>query len=322
MLYSTASDAQDLHLSQHRNATLYFNPALTGTYTGIRADEEADHRIAMSARSQWRSLGLDPYNTGYLAYDQKLERFGVGAYLINNNSGMGDFNVLQFQLSGNYNITERGAPHILTAGVQLGMVHKSFDPNQFTYESQYSVASGGFDRGLSNEEDLAQQSHFNFDANLGIFYKYDEKKNSAQPYIGIASYHVTRPDESFYSGRKRVPVRWVGRIGSEFEIEKDELYLQPDLLFMYQARAQEVHMGLNGRYVLDDRYSLLFGGGYRWRDAAIARIGFQYGRNRIEFAYDINTSGLQPYTMGRGAMELSLVLLGKKGEPLFHPDFF
>lgn len=314
--------AQDFHLSQHREATLYYNPALTGTYTGINADEEADYRIAMDARSQWRSLGLDPYNTAYLAYDQKYERFGLGAYLINNSSGNGNLNVLQFQLSGNYNITERDAPHILTAGLQMGMIHKSFDPGGFTYESQYSVAAGGFDQTLASGENFSQTSRFNFDANLGLFYKYNDRSKTAQPYIGIAAHHLTRPDESFFSGSKRLPIRWVGRAGTDLEVEEDRFYIQPDLLYMYQAKAQEIHMGANFRYDMDDPYSLIGGVGYRYQDAVTVQLGFMYKRNRIEFGYDINTSNLQPYTMGRGAMELSLVLLGKKGEPLFHPKFF
>jgi type IX secretion system PorP/SprF family membrane protein len=203
----------------------------------------------------------------------------------------------------------------------MGMLHKSFDPSGFTYETQYSVAAGGFDRTIASGENFSKTSRFNFDANMGVFYKYKDKSKKARPFVGIAAHHLTRPDESFFSGRKRLPIRWVARAGSDLEVEADKLYLRPDLLYMYQGGAQEAYMGMDLRYDLEDRYSLTGSIGYRYRDALTLGIGFKYKRNRIEFSYDINTSTLQPYTMGRGAMELSLILLGKKGEPLFHPKF-
>lgn len=318
--FSFNIQAQDFHLSQHREAALYMNPALTGTYTGIYQDEDSDYRIALDTRSQWGALGIKPYNTAYLGYDMKYERFGIGAYLINNQSGSGNINMLQFQVSGNYNIIERDEPHILTAGLQLGLFNKSFNPQEFTYHNQYSSALGGFDANAQSGEAFGKTNKLNFDANIGAFYKYNEDDNMAKPYIGVSTYHLTMPNESFYSEKQRIPMRWVVSAGSDLEIN-EEFYIQPDLLFMYQGGAREILFNANTKYVFDDTYSVLFGAGYRFSDALVFNIGLKHKRNILKFSYDINTSFLNEYTGGRGAMELTIVLLGKKGEPLFEPKF-
>lgn len=323
LLISFGSKAQDFHLSQFQASPLYLNPAFTGVYTGIHQVHDPDYRIALDARSQWGALGVDPYRTGYLSYDQPLdERFGIGGYLIDNNAGSDAFNMLQGKISGSYRITEKGDPHILSTGIGLGVFHSSIDPRSFTYENQYSSSTGDFDRSISPREGFDRRSLLSFDAELGVFYEYREKGRTMNPYIGVSAFHIPRPKEALLSeGDGRVPIRWVGMLGSGIHVDED-FRVRPGILFMQQASAQELHFRTDLRYRFDEDYSLLFGAAYRLKDAVILDIGIQRERNTLRFSYDINTSYLQRYSGGFGAWEVGLVLRGKKDEPLFHPKFF
>lgn len=317
---SLAVKGQDYHVTRYEDVPLYHNPALTGSFTGISQARDADYRITLNTRSQWQALGVDPYRSAYLAYDQPIkERFGIGGYLIDNNAGSKAFNVLQGKLSGSYLITEKGSPHILRTGLGLGIFHTSFDPKAFSYENQYAPSTGGFDQKLSSGENFDRRSRLGFDAELGVYYAYREKE-TYQPYIGISAFHVSRPKESLLGKNGRVPIRWVGMLGSGIKVD-EKLRLRPSILYMKQRTGQELHFRSDLRYRLDKSYSILFGAGYRLKDAVTLDIGIQQKQNTLRFSYDINTSYLQRYTGGAGAWELSLVLRGKKNEPLFHPKF-
>ena len=52
--------------------------------------------------------------------------------------------------------------------------------------------------------------------------------------------------------------------------------------------------------------SLAIGGYYRFRDAVIPSVLFQYNKYAIGVAYDINISALTPATNRRGGLELML----------------
>ncbi len=54
--------AQDLHLSQFRNAPIAFNPANTGCFSG-------DWRAAFNYRKQWSALGT-PFENNGLSFDK------------------------------------------------------------------------------------------------------------------------------------------------------------------------------------------------------------------------------------------------------------
>lgn len=320
LFLAVLTKAQDYHVTRYEDVPLYHNPALTGSFTGIHQAKDADYRIAMNARSQWQALGVDPYRSAYIAYDQKYKRFGIGGYLIDNHAGNNAFNVLQGKVSGSYHITEKGAPHFLKVGLGLGIFHSSFDPNSFTYENQYAPSTGGFDRSLSTGEDFQRRSRLAFDGELGVYYSYREKED-IKPYIGISAFHIPRPKESLLGNGGRVPMRWVGMLGSGIKVNED-LRVRPGILFMKERAAQELHFRSDLRYRLDDSYSVLFGVGYRLKDAVLLGLGIQRDRNTLRFSYDVNTSYLQQYTGGAGAWELSLVLRGKKDEPLIHRKFF
>src|SRR5438270_2169357 len=142
IVFSMQVRAQDFHLAQYDAFSLYLNPALTGNYLG----EKGDYRVQSVYRTQWRALSPKPYTTYGVSYDMRFNKwnknFGLGGYILDNRSGIGNFNTLDFQTSASYQITDPAvSPHLLTTGVQLGLFYKTYNPTKLLYESQYDYSS-------------------------------------------------------------------------------------------------------------------------------------------------------------------------------------
>jgi len=310
--------AQDFHLSQYEMAPQYLNPALTGMYCG----EKGDYRVAADYRSQWLSPSLKPYSTAYLSYDRPVSKwnqdFGLGGYLINNRSGISSLNTFNFILSGAYNITGNSeGRHSLSLGLQLGILYRSYDPGNYTFDVQYSESMNGFDSSIPNEENFSRTSLTGFDANFGIFYKYTERNKTAHPFAGLSVYHVTQPNESFSANKFKTPMRFNLNGGCDFELNEN-LKITPRVLYMNQAMANELNMGMLTYYKISGTScEIILQSDYRNKDAVILGLGLKQNENIFRVAYDINTSALGPYLGGRGSLEFSLILTGSKGKSLF-----
>lgn len=312
--------SQDFHLSQYDATPHYFNPALTGIYFNIKAD----YRIYSDYRSQWKSLGIKPFSTYYLAYDMPYKEFGFGGYLIHNRNGKGGFNTINIMPSAAYDITKTmDSPHKLSVGAQLGIFYRNFNPNHFTYETQFDPdAPNGFNQNISSGEVFLKTSLLKLDAAMGVFYKYEKAEWKTYPWGGFAVYHVTRPNQSVSGSVKdKMPFRWVTQIGTDYKVN-EEIRLTPMLLYMNQGKAYELNFGAILFYHMrDTKYDLLGGLNYRWKDAVIVQFGGKYDQHIFTFSYDINISNLNAYTNGRGAFEFSIILTGIKGKALFNPKF-
>ncbi len=179
-------------------------------------------------------------------------------------------------------------------------------------------ATGGvFDQNIPNNEPYNGLNLLRFDANYGIFYKYLERGKKVHPFLGLALAHLTRPHESLTGGDSRLPIKWTGHGGADLKLN-DKIDLTPRALFMYQAKSMEFSGGLLLYYRLTENDTkLLAGVDYRINDAVIINLGIKHESYSLRFSYDINNSYLKNYTKSRGAYEISLILVGEKGKPLF-----
>ena len=335
LLLSRTIFAQDFHLSQYDVFSSYLNPALTGNYLG----EGGDYRIQALHRNQWRMLSSKPFSTQAIGYDRheviKGKDVGLGAYLMNNRSGVANLNTMIFQLSGSYFITDPlHSPHLLNVGLQTGIYYKSFNPSRLLFESQYDYSTGTLNSDINSGEQFTRTGMVKFDANFGVFYKYRETKNKYFPFVGLSLFHLTMPKENFTATKSRLPMRFVAHAGSDF-IVTDMLELTPVILFMTQGKATELNIGVLGEYQLHEsraeksfvidkeklykgsgqkaNYSILFGLNYRCKDALVVQTGVRKNNLILKMSYDVNTSFLRSYSSGRGAFEMSLVIVGFKG---------
>lgn len=313
LLTAAPAFAQDFHLTQYETAPMYLNPALTGMYFG----EDGDYRIHANYRSQWRSMVKQPFVTANIGYDMPYKRFGMGAYIIDNKAGTGGFGTLNFMLSGAYNIMkDASGRNNLTAGMQLGILYKSFDLSKFTFDTQYSPsAQGGFDTGISSGENFDKTGIVRLDAALGVFYKYRDKNKKVNPFGGFSVYHLNKPNESFTDYESRLPMRWVLHAGTDIQAN-EKLKIVPGVLFMTQAKATEININALGYYqIKESDYDAVFGLGYRHKDAIMVQLGLKQKNNVVRVSYDINTSYLANFTGNRGGIEFSLIYTGFKKVP-------
>lgn len=305
--------AQDFHLSHYEVASQYMNPALTGMYFG----EKVNWSATADYRSQWRSLSGKPFSTIYAAYDMQYKKqWGIGGYIINNRAGVENINTLNFILSGAYKINTGGktsTPYDLTVGLQMGLLQKSSRPNNYFFDNQYSSSTvGGFDPSLPDGENFTSTSIFRFDANMGIYYKHHDPKQTVNPYGGFSIFHVTKPNQSFTGLKNKMPMRFVLNGGAEIKIN-DEFRVEPMILTMLQAKAFELNIGTLGYYrIKKTPYDPMLGFSYRHKDAVVIHMGLKHGNNLYRVSYDINTSSLKAYTAGRGAIEFSVIYTGSK----------
>lgn len=304
VLLCLVSIGQDFHVSQYENADMYINPALTGQ--NLRSD--MDYRASSIYRSQWSSIASKSFSTSYLAYDQKFkEKWGLGAYLINNQASSSTYRTFNFMLSGSYNIMhESNNKHILTTGLQLGLMNKSLSPQNLTFDEQYTSSSGTFDQSLATGENLQSTSIYQLDAAWGIFYKFNPPGENYHPFIGFSFSHISLPSQNFTEDDIVMPIHWKVNLGVDWDIN-DELTINPSLLYMYQKGATEYILNVNGIYSLENEdYDIRAKLGYRLKDAFIIGLGMRYKDFIGMMSYDYNTSYLNNFTGGNGGFEISI----------------
>jgi len=312
--------AQDAHLSQYDAAHVYLNPALTGMFNG-------DYRIGGHYRSQWAAVATKPFVTSMLSYDMPKDRFGVGGYIMNNRAGSGGFNVLNFLLSGAYEITtDPKLYNHLSVGLQLGFIHKYFDYSKYLFDNQYSNTfiddngnRGGFDGSLPNGEEgaFSNTNVFMPEANMGFYYYNTNEQITITPFGGFTLLHILSPKEEFLiktegSKDNRLPRRYVFHGGLKI-YATDQITVVPNLLFMRQANDTELKFGVLGYYKLkDSETELIFGPSYRNKDAAVIHLGMVHKDFIYRLSYDINTSSLNTVSNYRGGLEISVIYQKRK----------
>ncbi len=324
--------AQDFHLTHYDAAKIYLNPAMTGMFDG-------HYRIHANYRTQWRSIASKPFTTGAAAFDMPIKRFGIGGQIMNNRAGLGNYNVLNIIVSGAYDLRiDRANNHHVAMGISAGVMQKSIDPSQLTWDVQYSNAAGGvFDNSLPSNETFQREATWIPDAHAGALYYFAKENARINPFLGISAFHVNRPTESFFGYNNKLPVRWVTHLGGRINLT-ETWQLQPRLLRMWQINDRETVIGLLGSYYLkaSDAF-LLFGPTFRLSgpmfsknkqlalgpledDAFALEAGLKMGSFTYRISYDYNMSTLQPVSNGRGGLELSVIYIARKKQPVVAPN--
>lgn len=308
-LFQTAN-AQDAHLSQYFANPLYLNPSMTGMYSGTS-------RVHLHYRSQWRSLTNNPFVTTAVSCDKKVKKIGLGGLIINSKAGKGSLNVLNFVVSGAYDFSIDSAKlHHISIGTQMGLIHKSVNISELTFENQYVSANGGsFDPSIPSGENFYNRSVTLPDFNFGFRYDYTSDKTLTNPFIGISVFHFNEPGESFFGNNNKLPKRYIIDGGVKININR-KIQITPLFLFMYELNASEMTTGiLTNYYFRQLNAGLIYGIAYRNKDAAIIYLGLKYQNFIYRLSYDVNISSLSPVSRGRGGFELSITYIRSKTPP-------
>lgn len=297
---SIETRAQDAQISQYDAAPILFNPANTGML------KYTDMRVAALYRSQWSSLTTS-FNTFALSFDMAAdERMGFGGVFINTDEA-NIINSSNFLISGAYQVTDpRQTKYMITTGVQLGVIYKRLNTTDMVFDSQFDNTN--FDRDLPSYETFDKTARFMLDANFGVSYKSTDITKKINPFADFAVFHVTTPNEAFIGEKKsKLPMRWMGNVGAQFEANKD-LIIEPSVVWNMQRQATQFLANTLVFYNISGTpYQAMGGLSYRTQDAVIVHAGMRHNANIFRISYDINTSRLSKYSKNRGALEFTVI---------------
>lgn len=308
--FSFNVSAQDFHLSQYDAAPLFLNPAMAGLFNG-------GHRIHAHYRSQWSSISSKPFQTAVISYDRQIKKFGLGIEVLDNRAGAANYNVFSSLLCASFDLTlDRQAKHHISFGVKGGVIQKSVNEQRLYFNNQYSPINGGsFDPSLPSGEILSQANMLLPDISAGLVYYFASEQSRVNPYIGVSTFHLSQPNETFFDFTNKLPLRYAIHGGCQLAIS-EKVQLSPKFLLMQQTNARNIMGGLLLYYYLEgsDAY-LIFGPTARYNDAGIVELGLKTNRAIYKVSYDVNVSALNPATNGRGGFEVSITYIAKKPRP-------
>ncbi len=300
---------QDIHFSLVDFSPLTLNAAETGVFDG-------DWRLSGNYRQQWKSIG-QPFQTIAAAYDQKIYalpgEFSAGLVVVNDQSGTIDLTNNRAYLSLSYAYT---APFwTFSAGIQPGIVLKSYNLNGTSFPEQYNSEIGMFDSKLPlSESNLANQTSY-FDINAGLVAERKLKSGSVK--AGFSVHHINAPNVSFFENKEQLAQRFNTYLNWNHDINSD-IFIRPLILVSTLGKAQEIVFGTDlGLYVANSPNGVkeiflgldLRNGFNRNADAYIASIGLAINNFKAALAYDVNYSNLDQATNNRGAIEISLIYI-------------
>lgn len=310
LVNSIKTMAQDFHLSQYDAAALYLNPALAGQFDG-------KYRIHAQYRSQWGSVSSKAFNTSVISFDMPYKKFAVGVQVINNRAGSGNFNVLGLSLNAAYNIyLNKDKTHKIAFGVQGGAIQKSVNFNNLFFENQFTnVGGGSFDLNSPTGETFNNDNFWIPDLNAGFVYFYGKEQIRVNPFVGYSVFHLTQPQEDFFSTTNTLPMRHVVHGGAKINIS-NRIQVLPKALYMRQENASEINAGVILHYNLQKAGTiLLLGTNFRSEDAFIIEAGAKFGNYEGRISYDVNTSDLNDFSDGKGGFEISITYIPKIFKP-------
>ena len=315
-LLMISARSQDFHLTHYDAAKIYLNPAMTGMFDGY-------YRIHANYRNQWSAVATKPFQTAALAFDMPIKRYGVGIQIMDNRAGFGNFNVLQLNLSGAYDLqVDKNNYHHIAFGMEAGVIQKSVDFGRLSWDNQYTnVDGGGFDVSMPSGEAYSDvEKNYLLDISTGALYYYAKETSRINPFVGFSAFHLNQPKETFYGYDNKLPIHYIIHAGARVGIN-ERFQLQPRFLYMWQTNDHEMVIGLQANIFLANSESyLIVGPTYRSKDAAIMEVGLKHGPFTYRMSYDVNTSTLKPATNNRGGIEFSVIYIAKRKTPVVAPN--
>ena len=326
--------AQDIHYSQYNYAPLQLNPALAGL-------NNCDYRVVANARTQWNlvSGNGNTYSTFGASADfavGKVTKFnsfaGIGISVSSDIAGTTFYNTNRADITAAYHfMLDRRGNSSISAGLQVGINHKGFDPTKSTFDGQYDPITGRYDPTLPGET-FARTNMIYVDAGLGLLYSQYFNKRKNNIYFGLGINHVNQPNISWQSpglynnsGNDKLYAKTTIHGGGSFQIG-DKTWIMPTFMMLFQGPSQEYNFGSLVRMRLGNTISTSFfyvGAQFRAPlDAFILQTRFDYKGFTLGFSYDINVSKLVPGSQTMGAPELAIMYTGctrKKPHPYLCP---
>lgn len=313
---SQIATAQDVHFSQFSETPVYLNPALSGVTYNTRA-------IA-NYREQWSSVG-NKYQTMAVSFEQTLKfkklksnYFAVAASIYRDLAGDARLGTLNPNLGFTY-LQRLNKRMKFSGGLQSGFYFKTIDASKFRFDEQYDGYT--YNPALPTGEEPPKSGFVAFDLGGGINLNYIQSdkflsaKNAARFDAGISAFHYGIGKNSFLNSTEKLTTRVCGYFSGDFTIPNTMNAIMPSFVYSRQGPSGEFVAGALFKFILGDpsTYTSLkkprafsVGGYYRFKDAIIPAILFQYDKYAFGLSYDVNVSALTPASKRQGALEVML----------------
>jgi len=316
---------QDFHFSSEM--PIQQNPAMTGFMDSYQS------RLMVKHRNQWSALlGDAAFKTYAASFETRVcstNFWGIGGFIMSDQSGSPAFNTTQGLLSISYH-RNLGKQTYLAAGLNTGFINYKVNDN-LAFATQFD-GDVGFDLTQSNFEDLSDFQANLLDLGLGLLL-YENDANYKW-YVGLALQHINTSNAYTFKQnnlqnpinlRMKKTVHWgIARI---FKNAVNELAFKGT--FQWQAPHWESVLGL---YLQLQNLNIGFGTRLTKNqprelvpplmDAFILSFDYQFDQLNIGFSYDLNTSPLRTSTNYRGAFELTATyVFGATSHCVYCPSF-
>jgi hypothetical protein len=132
---------------------------------------------------------------------------------------------------------------------------------------------------------------------------------------GFSAYHYRIGRSSFITSSEKLQTRVCAYFNGDFSIPNSKNAIMPSFLFMRQGPSMEFIAGALFKFILGDPstytpnkkpFALSLGGYYRYNDAIVPSLLFQYDKYAVGLSYDLNISALTPASSRKGGLEVML----------------
>lgn len=309
----STTSAQDIHLSQFKNAPTLLSPALTGVFNGKT-------RLMANYRAQWYNVPvnyrtlLGAFDTKFYTNDSQNHFWGLGAVLSYDRAGDSKMGTTAIGLNGSYSHQITRA-NFLTVGVQLQGTQRSFQTDLLRFDEQYNGEN--FDPLASNNEDFSDKTALYGDFSVGANWRYAKPNSRTNINLGAGWFHINEPNASFWDEAEiNLCQRFNAYFLSQFQVA-DKFDLLLHAMGRGQGTARENLIGAAGRIHVDQRptrnLAIDLGLAYRWNaigfgngDALIPSIEFNIKDWLVGISYDINLTDFTTASSGNGGPEIAV----------------
>ncbi|TCJ14607.1 type IX secretion system membrane protein PorP/SprF [Flaviaesturariibacter flavus] len=309
----TAVRGQDPSFSQFFASPLNINPALT-------ANINSDWRAIMHFRDQW-SGPVHPYISGTLSFDTKVQQQrmantpeasnipGIGVLLMYDQTMGGAVKSTYGTVTGSYSVRVVDGDiykHRVNIGFGATYGRRYVDFSKLDFEEQFT--GFGFDTNLPTGE--AYLSNMKPYVSLSAGITYSIKSETSNLDIGVAGYHLNRPEQTFIKADKQViPIRKVAHVNFE-RLLGDQVLLSTNAIYQFQGDASYFSFGGAAAYFLNDITAINAGLWYWSNNALVPYAGFAIGNYQLGISYDMTLSKLKTASPRPNTWEVCIIFRG------------
>lgn len=318
LLFIFQTKAQNVLYSQFYTAPYYHNPAFTGL--------EPHLTFGMNYREQWRGVspiisehafGVYPLYAKVNDLDMHIGGFGLNFY--SNTAGKNnDFNTIGGNFLSSFKINlSSDRSHQLNMGLQIGFIQRRIKTNNLRWGTQYDPLIGYNER-LASQEGGFNESVTIPEVGAGMTYSYISDKNDHGPgavkrfFLGGSGLHLNKSDISLINDNsEHYPVAYHFTMINTMQLI-DHMSITTNVLYALQNANQQINGGAYFTFAFNGSAGKVIpgkfyaGGHYRYESGLIGMVGIGNNYYDMSFSYDHDTTPLQQFSGGRGALELAL----------------